>query len=340
MNLQKNNETANRNFYVLDFLKSLLRIKRIPIIIYLLIDSVFAYLGINIILSFFFLSREATTALEIIVAITAAIIYIGAIALSLSPIGEWVLRLKYNCSEIEDTTILEKINILFDEVYSKSKLKNTNISENIQLFIQENNEANAFAIGRNSICITTGLLDLPNEEIKAVLAHEFGHISNKDTDLVLVVTIANLFINVTFALVWAVLWIIRAIGWIISLLVGIVAGGIADLVTWLSMSIFNFGAVIVIGGIQMLWNCVGSLILNYTSRDDEFAADKFACELGYGEALVNFFKTFPDALPGTKNKITLAFKKLATIGNSHPATYRRIKEIEKLQSNTNDITMI
>ena len=133
------------------------------------------------------------------------------------------------------------------------------------------------------------------------------------------------------------LWIIKAICFVLSLFVGIFADGIGGLITWFSTAIYTFGATVVIGGIQMLWNCIGSLILNYTSRDDEFNADKFAFELGYGNALVNFFKSLPDAYPGTKSNFVLAFKRLATIGKSHPATYRRIEEIEKLQNSVETI---
>ena len=55
-----------------------------------------------------------------------------------------------------------------------------------RVFIMENPQPNAFATGRNpqhaSIAVTTGLLNTVNqEELAGVLAHELGHVKNRDT---------------------------------------------------------------------------------------------------------------------------------------------------------------
>jgi heat shock protein HtpX len=52
--------------------------------------------------------------------------------------------------------------------------------------IAENQQPNAFATGRDpehaAVCVTTGLLDrVSDEELSGVLAHEFGHVKNRDT---------------------------------------------------------------------------------------------------------------------------------------------------------------
>ncbi|MCX7704718.1 MAG: M48 family metallopeptidase [bacterium] len=54
-----------------------------------------------------------------------------------------------------------------------------------QAFVMEEPSPNAFATGRDqqhsSICVTTGLLDTMNrEELQGVIAHEMGHIRNRD----------------------------------------------------------------------------------------------------------------------------------------------------------------
>jgi heat shock protein HtpX len=61
-----------------------------------------------------------------------------------------------------------------------------------KVYIADNPQPNAFATGRNpqhaAVCATTGLLDmLSSEEVAGVLAHELGHVKNRDT---LIMTIA------------------------------------------------------------------------------------------------------------------------------------------------------
>jgi heat shock protein HtpX len=60
------------------------------------------------------------------------------------------------------------------------------------LYIMQQNAPNAFATGRNPknavVCVTSGLTELLNEEeIKGVLAHELGHIVNRDILLATIV---------------------------------------------------------------------------------------------------------------------------------------------------------
>jgi heat shock protein HtpX len=61
-----------------------------------------------------------------------------------------------------------------------------------RLYVIPSDQPNAFATGRNpghaAVAVTEGLLlHLPSEEVRGVLAHEFGHIKNRD---ILVSTIA------------------------------------------------------------------------------------------------------------------------------------------------------
>jgi heat shock protein HtpX len=55
-----------------------------------------------------------------------------------------------------------------------------------KVYVADNPQPNAFATGRNpehaAVCATTGLLNaLDRDEIAAVMAHELGHVKNRDT---------------------------------------------------------------------------------------------------------------------------------------------------------------
>jgi heat shock protein HtpX len=55
-----------------------------------------------------------------------------------------------------------------------------------KVYISENPQPNAFATGRNpehaAVCVTSGLLaQVTNEELAGVIAHELGHVRNRDT---------------------------------------------------------------------------------------------------------------------------------------------------------------
>src|SRR6201999_2740180 len=61
-----------------------------------------------------------------------------------------------------------------------------------RVFIMDNPQPNAFATGRNpqhaAVAVTTGLMNsLSREEVAGVIAHELGHIRNRDT-LIMTIT--------------------------------------------------------------------------------------------------------------------------------------------------------
>ena len=59
----------------------------------------------------------------------------------------------------------------------------------------EDSAPNAFAIGRKTICVTDGILNLSDSEIMAVLAHELGHPAYKHSSIQLLIGGGNIFIS-------------------------------------------------------------------------------------------------------------------------------------------------
>ncbi len=89
------------------------------------------------------------------------------------------LVLKLYNAKPADHTQFESLHNLVRDIATRASIKKPKI------YIINSNNPNAFATGRNQnkavIAVTTGLLDMLDErELKGVLAHEIGHIKNKD----------------------------------------------------------------------------------------------------------------------------------------------------------------
>jgi Zn-dependent protease with chaperone function len=66
-------------------------------------------------------------------------------------------------------------------------VRDLDIYPELTLFISQNPQANSYTLGQENlyILVNTGILDLLNEaEIRAVLAHELGHIKCDHTILI------------------------------------------------------------------------------------------------------------------------------------------------------------
>ncbi|MGQ9573233.1 MAG: zinc metalloprotease HtpX [Dehalococcoidia bacterium] len=81
-----------------------------------------------------------------------------------------------------------------------------------KVYIVQNDAPNAFATGRNpehsAVAVTTGIMRILNEdELKAVLAHEMGHIKNRDILIsAIVATIASAVMFIAFMARWSLMF--------------------------------------------------------------------------------------------------------------------------------------
>ena len=63
---------------------------------------------------------------------------------------------------------------------------------NVKLFVSDEKLPNAFALGRNTVCVTRGLLNLTSPgDMAGVLAHEAGHLHFGDAGRLAVALTAN-----------------------------------------------------------------------------------------------------------------------------------------------------
>lgn len=314
--------------YVADFFKRLFRKENIPMIIYLIINLVLVFVGTSLIVSV--VVAESGTAMPeaalIAISILASIAIYGlGIVIALSPLGEFILRTKLGCKPVTDQAVLNRIMPLFNEVHAAARRLNPSIANDIKLFISEDNSPNAFATGRKTICINTGLLKLSDMEIKGILAHEFGHIANHDTDFTLVVNVANWIVTAYFTIAWVLIMVYKFIMKAIALIVSIASDSIGAVIASILGGVIVDAMVTI--GIRLfsaIWTLIGNLLIKASSRSNEFLADKFAKQAGFASGLLMFFNRYATAKP------KLSFKeKLASLGDTHPATSLRINELMK-----------
>lgn len=293
--------------YLVDFFKRLSSRSNIPIMIYLV-------LNVFVIMFIFTVFTESSI---IATAPLSIILYVISMLIALSPIGEWILRLQTGCKRIKRVEQLNKIEPLFKEVYEKAKKINSQIPDDVELFISEDSEPNAFATGRKTICITEGLLSMPEGQIKATLAHEFGHLAHKDTDLILLISVGNFIVTATMLGIRMVILIYNLIARFFAVCIDGSEDGLAAAMT----SLGTFMATLFISGFMWLWTKLGVLLVMKSSRDNEYGADEFSFNLGYGNELCELL----DAICGSHTKGLFA-----NLASSHPDKHDRIAKLQAL----------
>lgn len=316
--------------YVVDFVKSLLDLKKIPLVIYLLVDSFFVFIGLCTLFMLILSLGDSPNELPFgLIAFASFVIYFGTIIFSLSPLGEVILRFFNRAEEITSPEVLSRLEPIFNEVYAKAKANfPKEISKDIKLYIQHNEDPNAFAMGRNSVTVTSGLLELPDEQIKAILGHEFGHLAHKDTDLLLVMNITSKFVHLLFIGINILIFVYQLFVKLICLVCAMFLGeGIYNLLDKLLSIVLTVAQFVFVTLVEAIWNIIGNFLLSISSHEGEYKADEFAYNLGYGEHLIAFFQTLPDE---RTLGILERLKAMAIAGSTHPDTYKRIEYLKSL----------
>jgi heat shock protein HtpX len=178
--------------------------------------------------------------------------------------------------------------------------------------IYESDEMNAFATGpsqkRSLVAVSTGLLtQMPDHEVRAVLAHEVAHIKNGD---MVTMTLLQGVIN-SFAIFLA-----RIIGWMAS---NVVDSRISTLVYYL----VNIAC-------QILFTFLGSFVTMWFSRQREFRADADAAALVGANSMASALETLkakyePYDAPGGLATAKI-FGKNGPL-SSHPPIEKRIEAL-------------
>lgn len=290
--------------YIIDFFKNLFRKSNIGVIIWLV-------LNVALIMLIFGYSSMSVGG-----AFLGLLLYVISMCIALSPIGEWILRLQTGCKKIKDADVLSRMEPLFYEVYEKAKALNPELPNGVKMFMSEDMSPNAFATGRKTVCFTRGLLAYSDEHIKGVLAHEFGHLAHKDTDIILVVSVGNLIVTVIFTIIRIFANIFMGIGQFFTAIFSDSWGGIiASLFIGISRVVADFLLVM----LMRLWTQIGVWLCMASSRKNEFEADKYSHDCGYGYALSEVLESFGMG-KGSKGLF-------AALNSSHPDNADRVAKL-------------
>lgn len=226
---------------------------------------IFFILNIALIYSIFGTSGDSTYLIAL---------YFITIIISLSPIGEWFLCVVVGAEDIKRTDIKIHIIPLVEIVLDAAKEKSLYSVERVNIKIIREQTPNAFALGRHTIALTEGLLQLPDEVVMAVIAHEIGHLAYGHTVIQLLIGGGNVFIS-------GFLFLIKVAYWIFTALMGLFSiasrSGIMGIITALFAGVSY--------ALTWIWVKFCKLFLMWSMRQNELVADEFAAKIGFGYEL-------------------------------------------------------
>ena len=196
------------------------------------------------------------------------IFYFITILLAFSSVAEKIWRKVKGVRPLRLKLEKERLLPIFKEVYEGSITADPDLPKSIKLYIKEDMTINAFAFGKNTLVLTRGSIELLNDDcLKGLIAHEFGHFSNKHTEALLLFMVANLPMS------FIIKKLTDAKNYFdnIKRRRSIVMGSLCDLLYY------------AFKGIAF----IGDLILMKSSRRNEYTADEFSIKSGFGEELTN-----------------------------------------------------
>jgi len=231
------------------------------------------------------------------------ILYILVLCIAISAPAEWLMRVFEDARHVATQTEKQRLLPLFNEVYERAEEHSEHISSNVKLYIIDTININAMAIGSRTIAVTRGLMEtMSDEEIKGILAHEFSHISNGDTTVSILVSMATSF----------VFWGVMALSKLLRLLEN-EENTVGSIIAFIR-------AVLEFTVAYLLFVC--SIIVSFGSRKREYIADEYAHTLGYrGQLLSALYKLYDMQI---SDKRDLLEKARAT----HPKVCFRIEKLE------------
>jgi len=237
------------------------------------------------------------------------IIMLGLVGATLTTLGESLLRFTTGMRKSIQREN-QRIQPLLDDLYHEAKVAGLELKERPELYVADQPFPNAFALGRRTIAVTSGLLkSATDEELKGILAHELGHLYYGDSARSATAMVLNFAGNVA---TWMILAVTVVIGFF---------GRAADRSGVFGLAV---GAFVVFLRL-FVWICGKLLDLGFRAvgRKEEFRADQYAFQVGAGAGLLSFLEKISD-LDFSPNGFW------ERVASTHPPIMVRIDKLETL----------
>jgi Zn-dependent protease with chaperone function len=207
------------------------------------------------------------------------------------------------------------------------------------LRVEDSQLINAFALGTHFVAVTSRALELPDELLEAVLAHELGHHRDRHP---LAATLGWWYLMPFSLLSWLLRRVrtvtrglYRAFSGLKSRIGQISGGRPLEGALGLVGVLLILGALLLVGVVLLvllcavwlpLWLVTGlsRLLSAALSRTSEFAADRRATELGYGPGLIQVLELF-----ALDEQLRPRAGRFAWRLASHPTSYARIEAVRR-----------
>ena len=207
------------------------------------------------------------------------------------------------------------------------------------LRVEEKRQVNAFALGGHLLAVTRMALELPDDMLEAVLAHEVGHHRHLHPLAIILGWWYLLPFEAGDRLLRTIRrltrWLARTFDRLNDRTGGLAGGRAPDGALGMLVLLLVLGVLVVAGGVLvvalgLLWLPLSLLVRlakvlsAALSRAGEHAADRHAAELGYGPGLVRVLFLFQQAEFAAPRP-----RGMAALLRSHPSSQARIDAIRR-----------
>ena len=235
------------------------------------------------------------------------IVYVASIFLAFSPFGEWMLCFFAGAKKMARADMRARMLPLLEAVVANAKLKTPEFTRDVGLKVIYSPDPAAYAIGRRTICVTEGLFKLPDNMIRGILSHEVAHLAKGHNDIQLLIGGGNFVMTILIFLVK-----------VFSILVV----GVSIVKAIRNRSFMTAVAGIFFAAVIWLWIKFCLLFLRWSMRENEYEADAYAVDLGYGYELAQWIDSKVMGVPSDPF--------LKALFSTHPDGHERIAKIQAM----------